>query len=67
MSGKMILKIVFLVLFILLAAAYFVIGMFIGKSDKNSAGSRNMRILMRIRVGCFLAMLISLLLIVVIT
>ena len=62
-----ILKIIFLILIVLLASTIFVLGAFMSRSKGDSATDKNFRILLRVRLGCFLAMLILLLLIVVIT
>ena len=63
----MVLKLIFLILVVLLASTIFVLGAIMNRSKGNSENSKNFRILLRIRFGCFLAMLILLLVIVLIT
>lgn len=62
----MVLKIVFLILIVLLASTIFVLGAIMSRSKGNSENDKKFRILLRIRLGCFLAMLILLLIMVLI-
>ena len=63
MTGTQIIKIIFLVLLVLLASATFVVGFIMKGTDNSNAGKRKFRLLMKIRLGCFLAMLILLLIV----
>ena len=67
MTGGQIVKIIFLVLLVLLASATFVVGFLMKGTDNTPAGKRKFRLLVRIRLGCFLAMLVSLLVVVLMT
>lgn len=67
MNGTQILKIIFLILIVLLAVAVFVCKFMLGKIQNIDVRNKRVRVLMRIRMGCFLAMLVLLLLVVVIT
>lgn len=67
MGGKQILKLVFLVLIVLLAVTIFVCGAMLSKIQGADFRDKSFRVLHRVRIGCFLAMLFLLLGIVVIT
>lgn len=67
MTGVQILKIVFLILMVLLFSAFIVVGFIMKKDDKNSANSKNFRLLIRIRMGCFVAMLVLLLIVLLVS
>ena len=67
MGATQIFKIIFLILIVLLAATFFVCSFVLGKGNRIDFSNKNTRILLRVRVWCFVAMLFLLLLIVVIT
>ena len=66
MGGVQILKLVFVLIIMLLAAAVFVCNYLLKRHKTIDFRNREVRLLLRIRVGCFLGMLFLLLLIVVI-
>ena len=59
------LKIVFFVLIVILAAVIFVSPMFFPEKKDKNTNAKRIRYLVRVRMGCFLAMLILLLLCVI--
>lgn len=61
MTGVQIIRLIILILLVLLAVAFFVIGVIIGRGNDTNASNKNFRTLTRMRVGCFIAMLILLL------
>ena len=67
MGAKQIIKLIFLILVVLLVSAIIVCGFMLGKAKNIDVNNRRTRILLRVRAGCFLAMLILLFLVVVIT
>lgn len=66
MGGIQILKLVFVVIIMLLAATVFVCNYLLKRHKSIDFRNKEVRLLLRIRVGCFLAMLVLLLLIVLI-
>ena len=66
MGGMPILKLVCLLLIVLLAITSFVCTFILKRQKTLDFRKKEVRVLMRIRVGCFLGMLICLLLIVVV-
>ena len=63
----MIIKLIFLVVVVLLASAIFVLGAIMNKSKGDSSNDKKYRILLRIRLGCFLGMLVALLVVLLLT
>jgi len=67
MGKTQILKLVFFAIIVLCALAFFVVNFVLGKMSKVDYRDKKTRVLLRIRVGLFLGMLVSLLLIVILT
>ena len=65
MPFNQILKIIFLVLIVLLASAIFVCRFLIGKQKNIDVNNKRIRIILRVRMGCFLGILILFFLLVV--
>ena len=66
MGTTQVLKIIFLILFVLLVSVILVCGMLLGKKKDINIANKRIRLLMRIRIYFFLAILILMLLIIVI-
>ena len=63
----MVIKLIFLILVVLLASTIFVLGPIMNKRKGDSTNDKTYRILLRVRLGCFLGMLIALLVVVLLT
>ena len=67
MNPSLIFKIIFLIITVLLATVIFVCGFMLKKHKNLDFRNKEVRILLRIRTGCFVGMLVALLMIVIIT
>ena len=67
MGPIQIFKIIFLILIVLLASAIFVCGFMLKKHKTLDIRKKEVRVLLRVRTGCFVGMLVALLMIVVLT